>query len=143
MDEKGIEAFYALSCELTGFDRVELDGTGVGNIYVEQVTKNIGPDTVATLFRVWSDIENRCPQGQREREIAERIFDEPELRAAAERIVMLWYTGSWYYVPPFDTQVVSAETYIEGLMWKAIRSHPIAAKAQGYGAWALPPPSAA
>jgi hypothetical protein len=142
MSEQGIGAFYALSCELTGFSRVELEGTGVGDVYFEQVGKNIGAETLATLFRVWSDIERDCPDGEREREIAERIFDEPELRAAAERIVMLWYTGSWYYVPPFDTQVVSSETYIEGLMWKAIKSHPMAAKPQGYGAWALPPPTA-
>jgi hypothetical protein len=143
MDEQVSEAFYALSSELTGFSRVELEGTGVGDVYFEQVREKIGPETLATLLRAWRDIERSSPEGQREREIADKIFDEPELRAAAQRIVMLWYTGSWYYVPPFDTQVVSSETYIEGLMWKAIKSHPMAAKAQGYGAWALPPPSAA
>lgn len=142
MDKQWSEAFYALSCALTGFSRVELDGTGVGGVYFEQVSAKIGAETLETLFRVWSDIE-KLPEDRREIEIAERIFDEPDLRAAAERIVMLWYTGSWYYVAPFDTQVVSPETYIEGLMWKAIGSHPMAAKPQGYGAWSLPPPSAA
>lgn len=141
MDKPGIEAFYALSSELTGFSRVELQGTGVGDLYFGTVQKNIGSDTLADLFRAFRDVERAAPEGEREREMGDRIFDQPALRAAAERIVLLWYTGSWYYVPPFDTQVVSADAYIEGLMWKAIGSHPMAAKPQGYGAWALPPPA--
>lgn len=142
MNAEDKEAFYALSCELTGFTLVELEGTGVGDAYFDEVCKNIGPDVLADLLRIWREVERDLPDEKRGPAITDRIFGDPALCDAAERIIMLWYTGSWYYAPPFDTQVVSAETYIEGLMWKAIKSHPMAASPQGYGAWALPPPAA-
>ena len=37
------------------------------------------------------------------------------------------------------TFVVSTQSYTEGLVWKAIHTHPPAAKQPGYGSWALPP----
>ena len=37
------------------------------------------------------------------------------------------------------TFVVSPQSYTEGLVWKAIHTHPPAAKQPGYGSWALPP----
>lgn len=142
MAEDPLEAFYALSSELTGFSIFELKTTGVGASYFKQMQGNVGAETLATLFRVWADIVRDCPGDNYEREVAERIFGADDLRPAAQRLIMLWYVGSWYYVRPFTTQVISSQSYIEGLMWKAIRSHPMAAKPQGYGAWALDPPAA-
>jgi hypothetical protein len=142
MTEDPLEAFYALSSELTGFSIFELKATGVGDSYFGRMSSDVGAETLATLFRVWAEIVREGPHGNHEREVEERIFGADDLRPAAQRLIMLWYVGSWYYVRPFTTQVLSSQSYIEGLMWKAIRSHPMAAKPQGYGAWALDPPAA-
>jgi hypothetical protein len=134
--------FYALSSALTGFSRLDLEGTGVGDAYLEEMRSNVGRETLAALLGTWAGIGRDHPGGDCDAAIQARIFGSDALRPAAQRLVMLWYVGSWYFVRPFTTRVVSSQSYIEGLMWKAIGSHPMAAKPQGYGAWALPPPPA-
>jgi len=37
--------------------------------------------------------------------------------------------------------IVSAESYVNGLVWPAIGSHPMGAKQEGFGTWAFKPPS--
>lgn len=136
-------AFLELSSELTGFDSFDLAATGLADEYFKKVDGYIGPETLRRLFDAWRAIERDFPAGKRTEAVADRIIAVEPLREAAQRIIMLWYVGSWYLVTPGGSSVVSAESYVEGLMWKAIRSHPMAAKPQGYGAWALSPPDAA
>ena len=67
----------------------------------------------------------------------------------------MWYLGSWF--PPPESwfaaytkvkqndslqRVVSAVTYKEGLVWKAIGAHPPGAKPPGFGSWSKPPAGA-
>lgn len=52
---------------------------------------------------------------------------------AAQSLILLWYCGIW------EGRVVSGEAYLAGLQWVAAGAHPVGARAQGYGAWAVPP----
>jgi hypothetical protein len=131
--------FLLLSEVLTGFNQFDLLATGMAPGYFDRARSGIGTATFAALLSVAADLSG-CEPSARQQMIGSRIFGNAPLRLAAQRIVMLWYTGSWYDTNPYGGDPISAAAYVEGLVWKAIRSHPMAAKPQGFGAWSLPPP---
>jgi hypothetical protein len=132
--------FCALCVELTGFAQVELYATGLCDLYFETTKANIGPETFDVLIALAADLAGREPADRRTA-VQERIYRVDGTRTAAQRILMLWYTGTWFDTLPFGGAPVSAEAYVEGLVWRAIGAHPMAAKPQGYGAWSAPPPA--
>ena len=134
-------AFLDLSVELTGFGMFDLVATGLADAHYGRVVEDADPPTLLNLLTVWRDIARHVPPDQSAAAVAARIMADPTLARAAQQIIALWYVGSWYSQPPSVSSVVSAEAYVEGLMWKAMESHPMAAKPQGYGAWSLPPPT--
>ncbi|HKR23840.1 MAG TPA: hypothetical protein VJS15_01145 [Allosphingosinicella sp.] len=137
-----LDPFYLFASELTGFDRFDLEATGQGEAYLKCVRANADADMLESLFQVWAIIEAEVPPEKRAAAIAKRIMAVDGLREVAQGILMLWYTGSWYEVATGASSTLSGSAYVEGLMWKAIGSHPMAAKPQGYAAWTLPPPEA-
>lgn len=136
------QAFLDLSMALTGFDTFDLVATGQVESYLALVAGNIGPDTLARLCAAWNAIMRDFPEPERDAAVTTRIMHDAVLSPAAQRIILLWYVGNWYDVLPGGSSIVSAGSYVEGLMWKAIKAHPMAAKPQGFAAWTLPPPSA-
>jgi hypothetical protein len=134
------ELFLALCVELTGFARVELYATGLCDPYFETAKANIGPKTFDVLIALAADLAKREP-ADRLAALEERVYRVDGVRSAAHRIILLWYTGTWFDTLPFGGAPLSAQAYIEGLVWRAIGAHPMAAKPQGYGAWSAPPPS--
>lgn len=131
-----LNAFYNLSAALTGFERFDLVGTGLGPTYLKQVP---APDLDALLSR-WESILKEYPDAHPDQ--TSRLADlvqSPKLGSTAKQIILLWYTGSWYPTDGSKPYVISGDAYVEGLMWRAIDAHPMAAKPQGFGAWALPP----
>jgi hypothetical protein len=82
--------------------------------------------------------------------VKEQLFEDPDYGPIARNLTALWYTGQWSQLPAEwrnaqgawandTTYVVSPSAYVEGLVWKAMGTHPKAAKQPGYGSWALPP----
>lgn len=136
-----LDPFYQFSSELTGFDRFDLNATGQGEAYLKEVRAKADADMLESLFQVWAIIEADVPPEKRSAAIAKRIMAVDGLREVAQGILLLWYTGSWYDVSTGASSTLSGNSYVEGLMWKAIGSHPMAAKPQGYAAWTLPPPA--
>ena len=78
------------------------------------------------------------------------IFNNDKLGPVARNIIKLWYTGTWFQLPndwrkafsesdKDTTFTVTAMSFTEGLLWKAIDANPSGAKAPGYGGWVLPP----
>jgi hypothetical protein len=68
----------------------------------------------------------------------------------ARAVIKLWYAGMWFGLPPewtdsfgaqtaSEASTVTAASYQEGLLWRAIGANPPGAKAPGYGSWAQPP----
>ena len=130
-----LDVFVRLSAALTGFDRLELVGTGQAPAYFDYVTSQ---SDLIDLQKLWQVA--RGPLGDAE---VERLLADPRLGTIARQINFLWYTGQWKtpFEPGFaaSTTFVSPRSYQEGLVWRAALSHPSGAKQPGYGSWALPP----
>jgi hypothetical protein len=148
--EEHVRDFYSLSAELTGFDEVELLGTGVGDLYLDWLLQAFG-DVLAELLEAWREVQSGCPPGERETLLRTSILDHPVLGPFARSVLMLWYTATWsppqwwWMSPqhPGSVNLAFGDAYPEGLMWRAaVGAHPIAAKPTGFGTWAFRPEGA-
>ena len=147
------EQFIAVSVALTGFDRVELLGTGVAQTYLGVLEQWVGPNIVGELLRFGTE----PPPDERTVRI---LLSDPMLGPVARNLIALWYTGAWtpppsewylayqWEIPKLPnlanagTYVVSPQAYIEGLVWTAAGVHPMGAKEPGYGTWEETPKGA-
>jgi hypothetical protein len=149
-----LEEFLNLSTILTGFNKVELQGAGVGREYLNLLVRAAGDKF---CFEMWGLIRNifaaHPDLHERERAVEATFLHDPKYQPISRNIMLLWYSAIWYQLPPEWTalyganaldqdQVVSATAYSEALIWKTFHAHPPAAKPQGFAAWALPPVAA-
>ena len=73
-------------------------------------------------------------------EIKRLLMDDVKLGPLSRNIIKLWYRGDWPDgAARFGTAFTSAQAYREGLLWKAMRTHPSGAKQSGFGSWSRPP----
>lgn len=141
------DAFLDLSALLTGFDRVYLLGTGVADSYLQTLEDVLPEDVLSDLFAAFEAL----PPGEgREDAVARDILGDPTVGPVAQNLIILWYCGAWTALPddwrdahgtsPKDTdRVISPEAYVAGLQWAAAGAHPMGARQQGFGAWAVAP----
>jgi hypothetical protein len=143
-----LKLFLDLSSHLSGFSETELLGTGMLETYYDEVNLIIGQREMGEFLSVYFDLKQE--QGNIEQKIDCHIMSSSHYGPIARNIIRLWYIGSWKQLPSkwrntygatsFDTDhVVSAEAYQEGLVWIAGGAHPMGAKQQGFGAWAIEP----
>jgi len=133
-------SFLALSVELTGFQAFDLRATGLVGDYYSKTVAAVDATALAEIDAIYGAVAEASAD-ERHATVSGMLASAAH-GVIVRRIVMLWYTGSWYVAPPYDAATLSSQSYVEGLMWKAIGAHPMAAAPQGYGAWALPPPEA-
>lgn len=152
MTEPALKDFLALSVDLTAFPEVDLLGTGLAEQYLDKVRAACTDAVVADLFAVHRAARAEAggdPDGL-DRALRHRMFSDERLGPVARAVIKLWYAGMWYGLPPewtdcfgaqaaAETSSVTAASYQEGLLWRAIGANPPGAKAPGYGAWAQPP----
>lgn len=132
-----VDRFLALSAALTGFNRVELQGTGMTSAYLSAIGELVPEAIVERLL-------------DRAEGPVDEVLADGELGPVARSVILLWYTGAW--TPPPDDghpaggaaaleerRVVSGDAYVAGLQWVAAGAHPVGARQQGFGAWAVPP----
>lgn len=141
-----LEQFLNLSSLLTGFDKVELLGTGMAEEYFREITRVYKEPVMRLLFEAKAIAE---VYGERdpgfEDQIQKRIIEDIEFAQIAKNIIQMWYLGSYTnYNDPAPllykaAYVVSPEAYQQGLIWEAMNSHPQGAKQPGFGSWHLPP----
>lgn len=145
--EEHVGDFYGLSAALTGFDEVELLGTGVGNLYLNWLMRAF-PDVMPELLTAWRNIERDVPPAERPAALRERILGDAVLGPFARSVIVLWYTATWRrpaWAPsgaenPENVDRSFGVAYPEGLMWRAaIGAHPGGAKPTGFGTWAFAP----
>jgi hypothetical protein len=147
-----LDQFLTLSVTLTGFDAVDLWGTGMVPTYYALVPSIAGEAVWGDLLTRWRDISARARGRPRviERQVTTKILEDAYLGPVARNLAALWYTGMWYQLPGAWrnahganardlTQVVSPQSYESALVWKAIFTHPPAAKQPGFASWAMPP----
>ena len=145
------ERFIAVCVALTGFDSVELTGTGVAALYLATLEKWVGPDITAELLRFGTE-----PPPD-DTIVRTAILSDPKLGPIARTLIALWYNGVWtplpseWYLayqleipnPPDVTNaaayIPSPESYIQALVWPAAHTHPMGAKQPGFGTWAEAP----
>jgi hypothetical protein len=150
--EKDRAGFYSLSVELTGFDEVELLGTGAGDIYLAWLLRAF-PDVMPELLEAWRAVEADYPPGEREAGLREHILGDPKLGPFTQGVLGLWYRATWvamsadwskaYGKHDEDVDRAFGLAYPEGLMWRAaIGSHPGGARPTGFGTWAFRPEEA-
>ena len=153
-DPDFLDPFLLLSEKLTGFTRVELQGTGMVHTYFDHVRSIVQSEVFGGMHLTVEKVLGRgdTDPALAELEFVKLIMDSPEYGPIAINLNLLWYTGQWNPLPQAwrdaygtsardESAILSSESYREGLMWKAIGAHPMGAKQQGYGAWSRVPPN--
>ncbi len=142
-----LDPFVSLSALLTGFDAVQLYGTGLAEAYLDELDQTLPAGFTDQLLAQLAPVSaDPAPDEALER----RVMADFKLGPVARTLVVLWYTGGWTPLPdawraefgasPRDVKrVISAESYQGGLQWQAAGAHPPGALHQGFAAWALPP----
>ncbi len=143
-----IDAFYDLSVALTDYHGITLRGTGVGETYYEVVTTIVGQAIVDDLLKTYQLIhsesqKSKHPEAAKERLIRNEILSNERLGPVARNVIKMWYLSIWYQLPidwrqkygnPSQAShqkytdvdfVVSRDTYIQGLIWPTVGSHPM------------------
>ncbi|MCI0488909.1 MAG: hypothetical protein L0229_20145 [Blastocatellia bacterium] len=151
-EQYSIEPFLDLSAILTGFERVDLLGTGMVDIYYDEVVNVVGKATSRELWETTAQIIERSGKDGRKFETAIRreILASAKFGPIARNIIQMWYTGIWNELPqswrdlygtsPDDTtRIISSEAYQQGLVWEVIEAHPPAAKQPGFASWSYRP----
>jgi hypothetical protein len=145
--EERSELLLGLSALLTGFDRVQLFGTGMIEEYSRALEAVLPAGVLDELLTAYE----RLPAGDdREGALAAEILGDPKLGPVARNVILLWYLGAWAGMPDDwraaygtsrldDHHVISAAAYQAGLQWVAAGAHPAGSAAQGFGSWAAAP----
>ncbi|MEU3844571.1 hypothetical protein AB0E88_31640 [Streptomyces sp. NPDC028635] len=161
MTAPSFERFLSLSVDLTAFEETDLLGTGLAHKYLAKVREACGDEVVTALLDAHraarADAAGQAASAATpldrdlfDRALRHRIFGDDRLGPVARQVIKLWYVGMWYALPPdwvdhygphtgAGTSTVTAASYQEGLLWRAIGANPPGAKAPGYGSWAQPP----
>ena len=158
-------AFLLLSAALTGVRVVNLapefvsdkseilnsdpgvDPINVKNAYFAWINVNDSTSSFAKLIQLAKD----------NRESANSIIaavnaSDDDTKFLARSIVLLWYLGSWYKPADLKTnsatpgtravtpsEVVSAKTYTQGLIWQIVGAHPMGYSNLQFGYWSRDP----
>lgn len=161
--------FADLSALLTGFDRIQLLGTGMVGSYLHAIDAALPEGVLDELLDAFGHLPPGDGAGAavgagagagagtdaeareaREAAVSSAVLDDPKLGPVARNLIVAWYCGTWTALPdgwreaygtsPLDTdRVLSAEAYQAGLQWVAAGAHPAGALQQGYGAWSAEP----
>ena len=150
--QDSLEQFLLLSVDLTGFEQVDLLGTGMAEVYYQQVVTVIGEKIAAELWAVTRTLQGLSGD-ELQTAIRREIMASAKFGPVARNIIQLWYWGAWielpndwrsrYGVNQADvTNFVGTAGYQEGLIWQVMNTHPQGAKQPGFGSWGLLPHTA-
>lgn len=137
-----VKKFLQLSVILTGFDEDFLRGTGMLQTYYDELLRIIGAREAGELFGAF----DRVADGD-DTQLRKVVLNNHRYGPIARNVMTMWYLGMWTQLPrkwrdkygatSDDTDhVVSAAAYRESLVWPAAGTHPMSAKAPGFGTWA-------
>jgi hypothetical protein len=152
MPADALDSFLRLSEALTGFSRIDLLGTGLARNYLDTLLSVVGTMAAGELLLVGDKIigSNRPDDPKVVAGLTKGVINDPRLGPLAKNVIYMWYLGNWTQLPAgWDNEqgatagdksrVISAAAYQEGLIWRAIGTHPPGAKQPGFGTWANPP----
>ena len=135
--------FLAISARLTGFEVVELEGTGMTQTYLATLAENTAGDVLDLFFEEAAAILALADDEAIDAAIRSKLMPDSSYDATAKTIILMWYTGEWYtqiaQPASIDSTQINGASYVQGLMWAVTEAHPPGAKQPGYGSWAEPP----
>jgi hypothetical protein len=141
-------AFVHVSALLTGFDAIDLEGTGLVDQYAALYLSVL--DTATGVMFVG---ELRALEAANDHVAAiDNALVSDVVGPLLTNLVTLWYLGAWQQLPDsFWTatgrprpagdisHIPSSLAYEQGLAWRVACAHPPGARPTGYGGWALAP----
>lgn len=158
-------AFLLLSAALTGVHVVNLapefvpdkseilnsdpgvDPINIKNAYFAWINVNDSTSSFAKLIQLAKDNRESAISI-----IAAANASDDNTKFLARSIVLLWYLGSWYKPGDLKTnsttpgtravtpsEVVSAKTYTQGLIWQIVGAHPMGYSNLQFGYWSRDP----
>lgn len=124
--------FLELSVLLTGFSHSELQGTGMVDTYYSTLVAKTESSQLGLFFDKVREILSMKAADQLVA-ISAHLMPDSAYHGLAKQIILMWYEGLW--TDSGVTTMISAESYIQGLMWTAAKTHPSGAKQPGFGSW--------
>lgn len=150
--QKDYEVFLQLSAVVTGYQRIDLLGTGVSWDYYTSFCSIVGNSISDELWKKAASLFKRYKSSEKKLDKAIRIelLSDNKFGPLVRNLIKLWYLGQWDELPSqyretYGTtskdvsHILSGDSYKEGLVWEAIGAHPMAAKQPGFGTWSNPP----
>ena len=147
--------FLTLSAELTGYDAIELEGTGNVDAYQALVEQQCGPLIADMLYAAAAGVAQATGAGARADAMRIDVLASPIVWPLCQAIITLWYLGSWTTPPaawyqgagspvpngvtPGTPLTLPAQAYTAQLAYRAAGAHPPGANPTGYGSWSLDP----
>jgi hypothetical protein len=148
--EADVQDFANMSAALTGFLssvlKPALDPVGLARTYYEFALEQ-EKAAMPKLLNAYRAIQTQPAQT-----IADTLLETssatPSPQAQlAQSVVAMWYLGAWYRpgmkggggFPPNPLKVISSEAYTNGLVWKAMQSHPMGFSPFTFGYWSQQP----
>lgn len=127
--------FLEISVHLTGFNKAELQATGMVDAYYNTLLANSTQKNSMFFFNAVEAIfvKNKFDQTNINADIASILMPTSAYNGLAMSIIDMWYTGNW------GNEVISGQAYIQGLVWDVAQTHPPGAKQPGFGSWSFPP----
>lgn len=150
-----MEYFIRLSVGLTGFTRdaiaPQIDPVDIKTVYLQVFRDNLPngmADQIIAGYYGLNEAEGNKPNN--EENIAGVLLQGtyPAEVLALRQLIYLWYMGAWPTVQ-YDqsatrgqtfSDIVSATSYTQGLVWRVMQSHPMGSSTYNYGYWASNPP---
>lgn len=142
-----IPDFLAISRWLTGCDIAELLGTGMTDLYAETLQNGLGAANTQQFLEASGEVVRQINAGAEPKDALKPLFDHYKFGAICQNIIQMWYTGSWFALPPQwqtlyggsvtggQSFTISTQSYQQGLIWDIIDAHPPGAKQPGFGSW--------
>jgi hypothetical protein len=130
----GKETFLDISTHLTGFEAIDLQGTGMVEVYYNYMVE-MEPQNSQYFLKKAREImdHNRDNEENLNEAIAAQLIPNNYFNGIAKKVIIMWYLGNW------ESNVISPESYVAGLVWPAADTKPYGAKQPGFGSWAQPP----
>lgn len=126
--------FLTISSHLTGYSEMALQSTGQSDQYYSHILKSIESITFLEFLRISKKIIDISDNKKELKiNIMKELMSNNDMKVITKKIITLWYMGYW------NGDYLSSLSYIEGLVWKTMKSHPPGAKQPGFKSWSIPP----
>ncbi len=158
-------AFLLLSAALTGVHVANLAPEfALDKSEILNSDPGVDPINIKNAYFAWINVNDSTPSfakliqlAKDNRELAISIIaavnaSDDNTKFLARSIVLLWYLGSWYKPEDLKTnsatpgtravtpsEVVSAKTYTQGLIWQIVGAHPMGYSNLQFGYWSRDP----